>query len=162
MQEGGRGMRYSTQLSDAIHILAYIAVFSPSDDVSSEILAASIETNPTNVRKIMGKLRDHGLIHTISGRPKPTLSRPVNEITLYDVFISVQGDTRLIEVDSHTNPRCIIGANIQQALDKEYSRLQQAAEQEMKQVTLADILRSISTSAIESNPKNHALVESFL
>jgi Rrf2 family protein len=155
-------MRYSTQLSDAVHILAYIAVFSKSDTVTSDILAASIETNPTNVRKIMGKLRQHGLIHTVNGRPKPTLSRPVEDITLYDVFISVNEDTRLIEVDDHTNPRCIIGANIQQALEKEYARLQQAAENEMKQVTLADILRSISTSAVNTDPKNAEIVASFL
>ncbi|WP_034251026.1 Rrf2 family transcriptional regulator [Bifidobacterium crudilactis] len=155
-------MRYSTQLSDAVHILAYIAVFSESDAVTSDILAASIETNPTNVRKIMGKLRQHGLIHTVNGRPKPTLSRPVEDITLYDVFISVNEDARLIEVDDHTNPRCIIGANIQQALEKEYDRLQQAAENEMKQVTLADILRSISTSAVNTDPKNAEIVASFL
>jgi Rrf2 family protein len=155
-------MRYSTQLSDAVHILAYIAVFSKSDTVTSDILAASIETNPTNVRKIMGKLRQHGLIHTVNGRPKPTLSRPVEDITLYDVFISVNEDTRLIEVDDHTNPRCIIGANIQQTLEKEYARLQQAAENEMKQVTLADILRSISTSAVSTDPENAEIVASFL
>ncbi|WP_416174436.1 MAG: Rrf2 family transcriptional regulator [Bifidobacterium crudilactis] len=155
-------MRYSTQLSDAVHILAYIAVFSESDTVTSDILAASIETNPTNVRKIMGKLRQHGLIHTVNGRPKPTLSRPVEDITLYDVFISVNEDTRLIEVDDHTNPRCIIGANIQQALEKEYARLQQAAENEMKQVTLADVLRSISTSAVNTDPENAEIVASFL
>ncbi|MFT8705084.1 Rrf2 family transcriptional regulator [Bifidobacterium aquikefiricola] len=155
-------MRYSTQLSDAVHILAYIAVFSGTRDITSDILAASIETNPTNVRKIMGQLRQRGLIHTINGRPKPTLSRPVEAITLYDIFTSIQGETALIEVDEHTNPRCIIGANIQQALEKEYSRLQQSVEHEMKNITLADILRSISTSAIKSNAENTTLVESFL
>lgn len=155
-------MRYSTQLSDAVHILAYIAVFSQSDPITSDILAASIETNPTNVRKIMGKLRHHGLIHTINGQPKPTLNRPIDEITLYDVFASVQGDSRLIEVDDHTNPRCIIGANIQQALEKEYTRLQLAAENEMKHVTLADILRSISTSAVKTDPESAEIVASFL
>ncbi|MFT8331592.1 MAG: Rrf2 family transcriptional regulator [Bifidobacterium psychraerophilum] len=155
-------MRYSTRFSDAVHILAYIAVFSDTDSVTSDILAASIETNPTNVRKIMGLLRQHGLIRTVNGRPKPTLSRPVEDITLYDVFTSVQGDTRLIEVDEHTNPRCIIGANIQQALEKEYARLQEAAENEMRHVTLADILRSISSSAVNANPDDKELVKAFL
>lgn len=155
-------MRYSTQLSDAVHILAYLAVFSPNGPVSSPVLAASIETNPTNVRKIMGKLRQHGLIHTVNGQAKPTLSRSADSITLFDVFTSIQGTTKLIEVDEHTNPRCIIGANIQKALEKEYDRLQQAAENEMKHVTLADILHSISTSAVNSDPDNSALLEAFL
>ncbi|MFT8639148.1 Rrf2 family transcriptional regulator [Bifidobacterium sp.] len=155
-------MRYSTQLSDAVHILAYIAVFSPTEAITSDALAASIETNPTNVRKIMGKLRQSDLIHTVNGQARPTLNRPVEEITLHDVFTSIQGGAKLIEVDEHTNPRCIIGANIQQTLEKEYARLQQAAEDAMRKVTLADILRSISASAISSDPNSQDIVGAFL
>ena len=42
-------MKYSTRLSDAVHILAFIAL-SPDCDLTSNKLAESIQTNPAYVR----------------------------------------------------------------------------------------------------------------
>ena len=49
-------MKYSTRLSDAVHILAFIALY-PDCDLTSNKLAESIQTNPAYVRQLMSALR---------------------------------------------------------------------------------------------------------
>ena len=155
-------MRGSTRLSDAVHILAYIAVFAGNGSVSSEVIASSVETNPTNVRKIMSQLRKGGLIVTVNGRANPMLARRPEQITLRDVHQCVDDGSPLIDVDHDTNPRCVIGANIQSALEDSYAQLQRTVEEQMKKITLRDILRSISTAEAAHRPENRDVVEAFL
>ena len=45
-------MKYPTRLSDAVHILAFIALY-PDCDLTSNKLAESIQTNPAYVRQLM-------------------------------------------------------------------------------------------------------------
>lgn len=53
-------MKYSIQMSDTIHILAYIEIFKDTNFLSSEMIAKSVETNAANVRKIMSSLKKRG------------------------------------------------------------------------------------------------------
>lgn len=52
-------MKYSHRVSDAIHILVYIDVF-PERDLASQVIAQSINANPSLVRRIMSQLRVAG------------------------------------------------------------------------------------------------------
>ena len=54
-------MKYPTRLSDAVHILAFIALY-PDCDLTSNKLAESIQTNPAYVRQLMSALRKGGLL----------------------------------------------------------------------------------------------------
>ena len=47
-------MKYSTKLSDAVHIMAFIAIHQEYD-LSSAVIADSIQTNPAFVRQIIKK-----------------------------------------------------------------------------------------------------------
>ena len=49
-------MKYSTKLSDAVHVLCFISI-NPSQDLSSAAIAKSIHTNPGYVRQIMMSLK---------------------------------------------------------------------------------------------------------
>lgn len=49
-------MAMSTKLSVAIHILSLIEI-GPPDRVNSELIAASVNTNPVVVRRLMSKLK---------------------------------------------------------------------------------------------------------
>lgn len=140
-------MKYSIQLSNAIHILAYIEILKDSDALSSDAIARSVETNPTNVRKIMAQLKKANLIETQIGKAEPKLMRKAEEITLLDIYRSIEGNTRLIQVDTKTNPACIVGANIQSVLTDVYDQLQIKVEEDMKQIRLSDIIQSIEKSA---------------
>ena len=63
-------MKYSTRVSDAVHILAFIAL-DPKGSLSSGSIAESIHTNPGCVRQLMSSLRKADLLFSIKGHPKP-------------------------------------------------------------------------------------------
>ncbi|MBF8808702.1 MAG: Rrf2 family transcriptional regulator [Enterococcus lacertideformus] len=155
-------MKYSLQFSDAIHILAYIETFQHSNLLSSEMIAKSIGTSAANVRKIMSQLKKSGLIITKIGKAAPSLAKEPAKITLFDIYKSIEGNTNLIQVDPKTNPNCVIGGNIQEALTESYSKLQQKVEQEMTQITLDALLHNIAILEKEKRPDNQTLMGKFL
>ena len=52
-------MKYSTKVSDAVHILAFIQL-NPTGSLSSDSIAKSMHTNPGCVRQVMSALRKAG------------------------------------------------------------------------------------------------------
>ena len=132
-------MKYSTKVSDAVHILAFI-VLNPKGSLSSESIAESVRTNPGCVRQFMSALRKAGLISSVKGHPTPSLTRSPSAITLLDVYRAVEGDRPLLHLDTHTNPECGVGIYIQLSLQYYFDRIQKKAEEEMEQITLQDIL----------------------
>ncbi|HLQ39735.1 MAG TPA: Rrf2 family transcriptional regulator [Tetragenococcus sp.] len=111
-------------ISDAVHILAYIAIFKNTNCLSSTAIRNSVKTNPSNIRKIMGLLKKAQLIQTINGQTHPTLNKNVNTITLYDIYKSLENKDDLFLVDTTTDQKCVIGGNIQKVLQEEYDHLQ--------------------------------------
>ena len=134
-------MKYSTKLSDSIHIMALIAL-NQDLNLSSTVIATSVKTNPAFVRQIMMKLKKADLMSSVTGHVKPALTRPAKQITLLDIYKAVEGDKPLLHLDTHTNPDCGVGMNIQLAPQDYYYEIQQAAENKMSKISLQDILDS--------------------
>ncbi|MEY8662884.1 Rrf2 family transcriptional regulator [Ligilactobacillus faecis] len=139
-------MRYSYKLSDALHIMTYIDLY-PDGDLSSAAIANSIEANPSVVRGTMARLKKAGLLNNQPGVAKASLARPAEEISMLEVYQAVADNTDLLHVDPHTNPKCPVGANIQATLEEKYELIQQAAEAQMAQISLASISASLSKRA---------------
>lgn len=137
-------MRYSTKFSDSVHILAFICVYK-DQDLSSTAIAKSVKTNPSYVRQIMSALRKGNLLNSVHGHAKPELAKSPNEITLFNIYKAIEGDKPLLHLDTHTNPECFLGCNIQKILDGYYKQIQDVAEDKMKHIFLSDILKSISS-----------------
>lgn len=57
-----------------------------------------------------------GTNKSTTGHPKPELAREPETISLLDIYKAVEGDKPLLHLDTHTNPECGIGVNIQLAL----------------------------------------------
>jgi Rrf2 family protein len=132
-------MKYSTKLSDAVHILAFI-ILHPNEPLTSDRIAESIRTNPGYVRQLMSAMRKHGLLASVKGHPRPSLTKGPSAISLLDVYRSVEGEKPLLHLDTHTNPECGIGVNIQLSLFDYFQQVQSCAEREMQAITLQDIL----------------------
>ena len=139
-------MKYPTRLSDAVHILAFIAL-SPDCDLTSNKLAQSIQTNPAYVRQLMSALRTGGLLVSVKGHPRPALAREPEKITLLDVYRAVEGNKPILHQDTHTNPDCGVGVNIQLVLRDFYLDIQKTAEQKMQKITLKDVLEQYYTKS---------------
>lgn len=132
-------MKYSTKVSDAVHILAFIAL-NPGADLSSNAIAVSLAGNPARVRQLMSALRRQGLLHCTPGHPQPRLSRPAADISLLQIYRAMEGDTPLLHLNTHTNPDCGVGVNVQLALQTFFDQVQQQAEQAMDAISLQQVL----------------------
>ena len=141
-------MKYSTKLSDAVHILAFIALH-PNDNLTSDKIAESIRTNPVCVRQLMSALRKCGLLISVTGHPRPALTREPSDITLLDVYHAAEGGKPLLHLDTNINPDCNVGIHIQYTLREYYEKVQKTAEGEMANITLADIIRGFYQRAAD-------------
>lgn len=132
-------MKHSTKLSDAVHILAFVAL-QTGNDLTSDKIAESIHTNPSYVRQLMCALRNKGLLTSIKGHPRPALAKEPYQITLLDIYHGVEGDNPLLHQDIYTNPGCEVGVSIQSALRDCYDLVQEKCEEVMRSITLQEIL----------------------
>src|SRR5687768_3745505 len=106
----------SSRVAVAVHILAYLA-WRRGEPSTSERIAGSVNTNPVVVRRIMGALREAGLVQAQPGAGGgATLLRGPGEITLRDVYRAVEDGGELFSVHADPCQHCGIGSNIRQVL----------------------------------------------
>lgn len=143
-------MKYSHKLSDAVHILSYLDIYQ-DDDLSSRAIAASIESNPSVVRSLSSDLRRAGLIESQQGVAGAELAKDPADINLYDIFMAINADHNLLHIDPKTNPKCIVGGNIQEVLTKAYEQVEDQAFEEMRQISLQNIIDQIKARQEEKS-----------
>ena len=143
-------MKYPTKLSDAVHVLAFLALH-PGTAFTSERIAESVKTNPAYIRQLMSALRKAGLLASVKGHPRPTLVKEPEDITLLDVYRAIEGDKPILHQDTHTNPECGVGVNIQLTLRDYYDEIQKVAEDRMRTITLQNIIDTYRQKAGENN-----------
>ena len=137
-------MQISTKFTIAIHILAATEFFSPKMRVTSQLLAASIGSNPVIIRNIMSDLKSAGLIATKRGPGGMRLARPLEQITFYDVYEAVEKNKdQLFNFHDRPNPACPVGRNIHAALDSQLAALQHDFENDLKTFTVASVAKNI-------------------
>lgn len=134
-------MQISSRFTIAIHMLACVDVFQDEYKITSDFLASSIHVNPVIIRKILSQLKDAGLIEVKRGPGGAALAKPLDEITFFDVYQSVEciEDHTLFHFHENPDPDCPVGKNIHRVLDDKLLRIQGAMEQELKAITLADV-----------------------
>ncbi|MCF6166671.1 Rrf2 transcriptional regulator group III [Furfurilactobacillus rossiae] len=135
----------NTQLSDTIHVLAYISYFS-GQKITSQEMASSIQTSASLVRKIMASLKQTGLLKQGHGTTNLALARDAAEITVRDIYRSLP-QQELFHVDQKTSSTCPVGAAIPPVLDHYYMEIQAAAEAKMARISLQDIMNDIDLQA---------------
>ena len=138
-------MQITSRFTIAVHIITATDYFSGSETVTSNFLAGSIGANPVIVRGIMGDLKDADIIDISQGKSGITLSRPLEEITFFDICQALDciSDEGLFHFHEHPNEKCPVGRHIHAAVDEKLRRVQAAMEEEMKKITLADITEAV-------------------
>lgn len=139
-------MRINTQFSVAVHILTVLAYFEHEHkDITSDMMARSIGTNPVVVRRIVRLLKKAGLVDVRAGVKCTKLGRPAGAITLLDIYHAVRPPSESL-FDLHPNPNrnCIIGIHIKDAVSGPIADAQKAMENRLSSFTLQDIVNSIS------------------
>lgn len=141
-------MQISSRFTIAIHILLAIETFKDDYKVTSEFLASSTNVNPVIIRNILGQLRNYDLIETQRGSGGTTIKKPLNEITLLDVYNAVDSvnSDSLFHFHENPNVNCPVGGNIHAVLDQKLNDIQKAMEEEMRKTTLQDLVNNLNNT----------------
>lgn len=136
-------MQISSRFTIAIHIFACIDTFEKENKITSEFLAGSVNANPVIIRKLMSQLREAGLIRVQRGSGGASIARPLDQITFFDIYNAVEcvDNGELFHFHGNTNQECPVGRNIHNILDDKLQRVQEAMEQAMRKITIADVIR---------------------
>lgn len=110
-------------------------------------MASSIQVNPVIIRRIISQLKSAGIIETSRGRGGMKLAKPLEEITLYDIYENVDCvKGSLFHFHTNPNPKCPVGKNIHYALDESLENIQQALEAKMMSISVKSIADRIPKS----------------
>lgn len=140
-------MQISSRFTIAIHVFTCIHTFEKERKVTSSFLASSVEVNPVVIRRILIQLKAAGLVNVQRGTGGTTIARPLGEITFLDIYKAVEcvEDGELFHFHENPNIECPVGRNIHNVLDEKLERVQEAMEQEMESITLADIVKDMDS-----------------
>jgi Rrf2 family protein len=141
----------SSRVAVAVHVLAYMA-WKRSEPVTSERIASSVNTNPVVVRRIVGALRNAGMVTVQPGvGGGAQLAREPGEITLLDVYRAVEdGGEELFSLHRQPPRRdCSVGGNIQEVLQGIFCRARTAMEEVLEGVTIEQVQRDLAACAGE-------------
>ena len=138
-------MQISSRFTLAVHIFACIDVFKDDYKITSDFLAGSTNVNPVIVRKILGQLKAAGLVEVARGSGGASIPRPLDEISLLDIYHAVEciENGELFHFHENPNTDCPVGRNIHTVLDDKLLRVQRAMEAELSSITLEDIMQDI-------------------
>lgn len=137
-------MQIASRFTLAIHILTCIAVLD-NRKVTSSLLASSTNINPVMVRRIVGQLKNAGIVEVARGTGGAKLRKPLSEITFLDIYKAVEcvENDKLFHFHENPNEKCPIGHNIHAVLDNKLLQVQQAMEGKLALITMADVKNDI-------------------
>lgn len=141
-------MQFTSQFTIAIHTLTVIDRSQHQEKVTSSLIASSVGVNPVIIRKVMGKLKECGLINISQGKTGITLNKALEAISFYDIYLAVEDVDRtgLFRLHDDPNPNCVIGRNIHLAMEDKLQAVQKSMEDEMKAISIAEVAQGIPLS----------------
>ena len=137
-------MAANSRMTIAIHALAWMALAQRrgQEVLTSDQVAASVNTNPVIIRRSLGDLGRAGLVHVRRGAGAGwSLARPPEEITLLEVYDAVGQESPFGMHRTEPNLECPVGRGIRPALGQIYGGIEQAVRHELAVVSVADVLR---------------------
>jgi Rrf2 family protein len=134
----------NTRFAVAVHILTFLQT-QKGEPATSELMAGSVNTNPSLIRRLLSQLARAGLTTSQMGTGGGALlARPADTITLLDVYRAVDEDREVIPMHHSPNPSCPVGRNIQAVLETRIDSAERALEQELAGTTIAELASDVT------------------
>lgn len=135
-------MQLSSRFPVAVQMLIILAWCPEDVKITSDAIAASVNTNPVLIRRIMGYLKKADLLSVAPGTGGTKLTRNSNEITLLDVYQAVEltDEDRLFGLHETPNLQCPIGSRINEVLLPHLEVARRALEASLASVTIEELL----------------------
>lgn len=127
----------------AVHVLTMLAC-KKDENVKSDYLAGSVNTNPVVVRRLLGQLGHANLVISQTGAMGGTrLSKCPSEINLADVYKAVAcGEVFALHAKS-PNQDCPVGKNIEAVLCGLQKEIDRTVGEKLSKYTLLDVIKMI-------------------
>ena len=133
-------MAINTQFPIAVHIMAALG-YHRGAAVTSAMLASSVNTSPSFVRRVLAKLSKAGLVETATGKAGACwLAKDARQISLLDIYRAVNAP-KAFSIHHYTEQKlCPVSCHIKSALDKALAKTQKAMETSLKSIHLDALL----------------------
>jgi Rrf2 family protein len=133
----------NSRFSIAVHVLSMLSKCC-DENMKSDHIAESVNTNPVVIRRLLAQLRDAGLVVSQSGACGGTqLARKAKDINLLDVYRAVSSGELFELHRQKPNPNCPVGGNIEQVLFTLQINVNKAIDKELAKYNLQDVIRSV-------------------
>ena len=138
-------MQISSRFTIALHIFACIHTFEGEHKITIDFLATSINVNPVIIRRVLQQLKANELVHVVRGSGGAAIAKPIEDISLFDIYSAVEviNKNGLFHFHEHPSPDCSVGKNIHQVLDDKLDLIQKAMEDQMKAMSLQEVITDI-------------------
>ena len=135
-------MQISSRFTIAIHVLVCIETFKDEYKITSDFLASSVNVNPVVIRRLLQQLKRAGIISVARGSGGAKIEKPLDKITLLDIYHAVEcvEEGQLFHFHENPNLAFAVGRSIHTMLDTKLEEIQKAMEDKMQSISLQDIL----------------------
>ncbi|MDB4892664.1 MAG: hypothetical protein JWL61_4519 [Gemmatimonadetes bacterium] len=134
----------NTRFAVAVHILTLLHA-QKGAPATSEMIAGSVNTNPSLIRRLLSQLAQEGFTMSQMGTGGGALlARSADTITLLDVYRAVDEGRDVIPMHPAPNPKCPVGRNIQAVLETRIHDAEKALRDELANTTIADLAGDVS------------------
>lgn len=136
-------MAANSQFSMAVHIMTMLAR-ADQENVKSECLAGSVNTNAVVIRRLLGQLGHANLVVSQTGAAGGTkLAHDPSEIRLTEIYKAVScGEVFALHPKS-PNRDCPVGKNIEAVLCSIQKEIDRAVGERLSQYTLQNVIEMI-------------------
>lgn len=131
-------MKRNSRLSLALHTLSHMAG-DPARVRTSADIADHAGTNPVVVRRVLGRLREAGLLTSEKGHAGGwRLAKAPTRISLADVYLAL--DERLVAGDgSDQKPHCSVEHALQKRVGEVLEEIEASLIQRLSQTTILEV-----------------------
>lgn len=137
-------MTGNSRFAVSVHILTYLA-YQKDRAVPSAEIAASVDTNPVVIRRLLSALVKARLVTAQKGVTGGfSLASAAENITLLDVYRAVEPKPNHGLRTFAPNHRCPVGAKIEHILQGIFFKAQSSMEAELARATIAEMNRQVS------------------
>ena len=140
-------MAANSQFSMAVHVLMMLAR-SREENLKSDQLAASVNTNPVVIRRLLGQLAHANIVVSQTGANGGTrLTRCPSEINLAEVYKVVSCGEVFALHSKSPNQDCPVGRNIEAVLCNLQKEIDRSIDEKLSRFTLQNIFERVDTLA---------------
>ena len=136
-------MAINTQFPIAVHMAAAMG-YREGRDTTSALLAASVNTSGSFIRRVLAKLSRAGLVKTTTGKGGACwLARPAADISLLDIYKAVDAPKAFSIHKYFEQKACAVSCHIKTALENALAKTQREMEKSLAKTSLAEVISDL-------------------